>query len=66
MRGWAARVRRSYQNHANKTALWGVSAYDPLTLVGVSLLLLTTGVVACWVPAQGAARVDPLVALRYE
>jgi hypothetical protein len=32
------------------TQLWGVSADDPLTLVGVSVLLLTTGVVACWVP----------------
>jgi putative ABC transport system permease protein len=48
------------------TQLWGVSAYDPMTLTVVAVLLLITGVVACWVPARRAARVDPLVALRYE
>jgi putative ABC transport system permease protein len=48
------------------TQLWGVSAYDPVTLVTVSVLLPITGLVACWIPARRAARVDPLVALRYE
>ncbi|MGC1415379.1 MAG: ABC transporter permease [Candidatus Acidiferrum sp.] len=48
------------------TQLWGVSPYDPATLIVVPILLLITGLVACWVPAQRAARVDPLVALRYE
>jgi putative ABC transport system permease protein len=48
------------------TQLWGVSPYDPATLIAVPLLLLITGLVACWVPARRAARVDPLVALRYE
>lgn len=48
------------------TQLWGVSAYDPWTLVCVPALLLTTGIVACWLPARRAAGVDPLVALRYE
>jgi putative ABC transport system permease protein len=48
------------------TQLWGVSAYDPWTLTSVPAVLLLTGLLACWVPASRAARVDPLVALRYE
>jgi putative ABC transport system permease protein len=48
------------------TQLWGISATDPITLSGAVALLLTTGVIACWIPARRAARVDPLVALRYE
>jgi len=51
---------------ANATQLWGVSPYDARTLVAVPILLLITGLVACWVPARRAALVDPLVALRYE
>jgi putative ABC transport system permease protein len=52
--------------HVIATQLWGVSAYDPMTLASVVLLLLITGVVACWIPARRAARVDPLIALRHE
>jgi putative ABC transport system permease protein len=48
------------------TQLWGVSAYDFWTLTCVPVLLIITGLVACWVPARRASRVDPLVALRYE
>ena len=47
--------------------LWpGVKPYDPATLASTVLLLLATGVMACWIPARRAARVDPMVALRYE
>jgi len=48
------------------TQLWGVSPYDPMTLSGVTILLLLTGLIACWIPARRASQVDPLVALRYE
>jgi len=48
------------------TQLRGVSPYDPMTLSGVTILLLLTGLIACWIPARRASQVDPLVALRYE
>jgi predicted permease len=49
-----------------KSLLFDVSATDPLTFVAMALLLTGIGVLACWVPARGATKVDPLVALRTE
>ncbi len=49
-----------------QSLLYGVSANDPLTLLGVSALLIGAAMMACYIPASNAMRTDPMIALRHE
>jgi putative ABC transport system permease protein len=49
-----------------RTLLFQVSPYDPLVIGGVVLVMFIVSLIACYLPARRATRVDPLVALRYE
>ena len=52
--------------HVMQGLLFGVAPHDPSTFIGVTVMMAAIGLVACWIPALRAARIDPAIAIRAE
>ena len=44
--------------------LFGVAPHDPITLIGVAAMMTAIGLLACWIPARRASRIDPAITMR--
>ena len=64
--GLAGEAACAAVSHVLSSMLFGLSAHDPIAFSSVPLLLFVVALVASYVPARSAMRVDPIVALRYE
>ena len=59
-------IAASYVTRVIQALLFGVAPHDLLTFVGVTLTMTAIGLVACWIPALRAARIDPAISMRSE
>jgi ABC-type antimicrobial peptide transport system permease subunit len=59
-------VGASFATRGMRGLLYGVAPVDPVTFAGVAALMAAIGLVACWIPALRASRIDPAVTLRSE
>ena len=55
-----------YGTNINDSFFYGVKPYDPLTMLSAAVLMITVAILAVWIPARRAAKIDPMEALRYE
>jgi hypothetical protein len=57
-------LRRTPAFTAVVVLLFGIAPHDPATFIGVAVMMATVGIVACWIPALRAARIDPAISMR--